>query len=80
MTGLPVGTVTFLFTDIQGSTELLEELGERYGRVQDEHASILTQAIEDADGVVVRTQGDGYFVAFEDPVNAVRAAVAAQRV
>ncbi|MFL6222428.1 MAG: adenylate/guanylate cyclase domain-containing protein, partial [Actinomycetes bacterium] len=76
---LPTGTVTFLFTDIEGSTRLLQELGDRYAAVRDEHAAIVRQAIEDGGGVEVSTEGDSFFVAFPSPVGAVRAAVAAQR-
>ena len=76
---LPTGTVTFLFTDIEGSTRLLQELGDRYPAVRDEHAAILRQAIGAGDGVEVSTEGDSFFAAFASPVAAVRAAVAAQR-
>jgi predicted ATPase/class 3 adenylate cyclase len=76
---LPTGTVTFLFTDIEGSTRLLQELGGGYPAVRDEHAAILRQAIRDRDGVEVSTEGDSFFAAFASPVAAVGAAVAAQR-
>jgi class 3 adenylate cyclase len=76
---LPTGTVTFLFTDIQGSTRLLQELGDRYAAVRDEHAAIVRQAVEAGGGVEVSTEGDSFFVAFPSPVGGVRAAVAAQR-
>jgi predicted ATPase/class 3 adenylate cyclase len=76
---LPTGTVTFLFTDIEGSTRLLQDLGDRYLAVRDEHAAILRQAIRDGDGVEVGTEGDSFFAAFPSPVAAVQAAVAAQR-
>jgi predicted ATPase/class 3 adenylate cyclase len=76
---LPTGTVTFLFTDIEGSTRLLQELGDRYPAVRDEHATILRRAIRDRDGVEVGTEGDSFFAAFASPVAAVEAAVAAQR-
>jgi predicted ATPase/class 3 adenylate cyclase len=76
---LPTGTVTFLFTDIEGSTRLLQELGDRYAAVRDAHAAIVRQAIEAGGGVEVSTEGDSFFVAFPSPVGAVRAAVAAQR-
>ena len=45
---LPTGTVTFLFTDIEGSTRLLQDLGDRYGEVRDAHAAILRRAIRTA--------------------------------
>jgi class 3 adenylate cyclase len=71
--------VTFLFTDIEGSTRLLQDLGDRYGTVRDEHAAILRRAIRDGGGVEVSTEGDSFFAAFASPVGAVRAAVDAQR-
>ena len=77
--GLPTGTVTFLFTDIEGSTRLLQELGERYAAVLDEHAAILRLAIREGGGVEVNTEGDAFFAVFESPAGAVRAAVSAQR-
>jgi len=76
---LPTGTVTFLFTDVEGSTRLLQELGDRYAAVRDEHAAIVRQAIEVGGGVEVSTEGDSFFAAFNSPVGAIRAAVAAQR-
>ena len=79
MTDLPTGTVTFLFTDIEGSTGLLQRIGARYAAVQDEHAAIVRRAVAEAGGVEVSTHGDAFFVAFPSPVGAVRAAVAAQQ-
>jgi predicted ATPase/class 3 adenylate cyclase len=79
MTELPTGTVAFLFTDIQGSTRLLQELGDRYAAVRDQHAEIVRRAVAECGGVEVSTEGDSFFVAFPSPVGAVRAAVAAQR-
>ncbi|HZA79980.1 MAG TPA: adenylate/guanylate cyclase domain-containing protein, partial [Actinomycetes bacterium] len=79
MAGLPTGTVTFLFTDIEGSTRLLQELGDRYAAVRDEHAAIVRRAVAEAGGVEVSTEGDSFFVAFASPLAAVRAAVAAQQ-
>ena len=80
MPELPTGTVTFLFTDIEGSTRLLQELGrDAYGRVQDEHAGIMRRAIAAGGGVEVRTEGDSFFVVFPSPTGALHAAVAAQR-
>jgi predicted ATPase/class 3 adenylate cyclase len=76
---LPTGTVTFLFTDIEGSTRLLQDLGDRYAAVRDEHAAIVRRSVEAGGGVEVSTEGDSFFVAFPSPVGAVRAAVAAQR-
>jgi predicted ATPase/class 3 adenylate cyclase len=79
MPELPTGTVTFLFTDIEGSTRLLQELGDRYAAIRDEHADIVRRAIAEGDGVEVSTVGDSFFAVFRSPVGAVRAAVAAQR-
>jgi predicted ATPase/class 3 adenylate cyclase len=79
MTDLPTGTVTFLFTDIEGSTGLLQALGDRYPAVLDEHAGIVRRAVADGGGVEVSTHGDAFFVVFRSPAGAVRAAIAAQR-
>ena len=76
---LPTGTVTFLFTDIEGSTRLLQELGDRYAAVRDDHAAILRHAIQEGGGVEVNTEGDSFFAAFRSPAGAVRAAFTAQR-
>ena len=77
--GLPTGTVTFLFTDIEGSTKLLLELGDDYAGAQDEHAEILRKAMAEEGGVEVRTEGDSFFFVFPGPVGAVSAAASAQR-
>ncbi len=76
---LPTGTVTFLFTDIQGSTKLLQELGDGYGAIQQLHQGMMREAIDAASGCEIRTEGDSFFVVFPNPMEAVRAAVAAQR-
>ena len=75
---LPTGTVTFLFTDIEGSTRLLEELGDRYADVLAEHRRALRDAWRRHEGVEVDTQGDAFFVAFSRASNAVAAAADAQ--
>jgi predicted ATPase/class 3 adenylate cyclase len=75
---LPTGTVTFLFTDIEGSTRLLQELGPGYEQVQDEHAAILRKTISEGEGREIRTEGDSFFVAFPTALGALRAVVAAQ--
>jgi len=76
---LPRGTVTFLFTDIEGSTRLLQELGaEEYGNVLAEHRRILRDAFERHGGVEVDTQGDAFFVAFPTGPGALEAAREAQ--
>ncbi|MGD0123697.1 MAG: adenylate/guanylate cyclase domain-containing protein [Candidatus Limnocylindrales bacterium] len=76
---LPTGTVTFLFTDIEGSTKLLQALGAAYPDVLSQHHRLLRGAVERAGGVPIGTEGDSLFAAFDSPVAAVSAAVAAQR-
>jgi predicted ATPase/class 3 adenylate cyclase len=71
---LPSGTVTLLFTDIEGSTRLLQEFGERYPDVLAEHRALLRDAFSRHDGVEVDTQGDAFFVAFARAGDAVAAA------
>ena len=72
---LPSGTVTFLFTDVEGSTKLLHELGaERYARALAEHRRVLRQAFSAHGGVEVDTQGDAFFVAFPTAPGALAAA------
>jgi predicted ATPase/class 3 adenylate cyclase len=79
MTDLPSGTVTFLFTDIEGSTPLLETLGpERYRAVVQEHGEILRRAIAEAGGIDLSTAGDSFFAVFESAAAAVSASVSAQ--
>lgn len=56
MVKLPTGTVTFLFTDIEGSTHLLKRLGERYGGVLAEHQQIIRAAAEEREGREIDTQ------------------------
>ncbi len=77
--GLPNGTVTLLFTDIEGSTELLQRLKDAYPTVLAEQEEILRFTIDAHGGQVVDTQGDSLFAAFPRAVAAVNAAVAAQR-
>ncbi|CAN5758019.1 hypothetical protein BH18ACT15_BH18ACT15_03090 [soil metagenome] len=76
---LPTGTVTLLFTDIEGSTKLLSRLGDRYGEVLAAHHEVIRAACAAHDGREFGTQGDALFVAFSSATSAVRAAVAAQR-
>jgi class 3 adenylate cyclase len=78
MRNLPTGTVTFLFTDIEGSTRLLHALGDGYAGVLADHRRLLRDAFGRHDGVEVDTQGDSFFVAFADARCAVVAAVDAQ--
>ena len=79
MPELPSGTVTFLFTDIEGSTRLLQELGDGYERVLVEHRRLLASAVEDAGGYVIDVQGDAFFAAFRRARDAVESAAAAQK-
>jgi YVTN family beta-propeller protein len=74
----PTGAVTFLFTDIQGSTRLVKQLRERYGEVLRDHQRLLREAFETYGGYEVDTQGDSFFVAFASARDAVLAAVAGQ--
>ena len=79
MRSLPTGTVTFLFTDIEGSTRLLDELGaESFAHALAEHRRLLREAFAHHGGVEVDTQGDAFFVAFPDASRAVAAAEEAQ--
>jgi predicted ATPase/class 3 adenylate cyclase/GNAT superfamily N-acetyltransferase len=76
---LPRGSVTFLFTDIEGSTRLLDDLGpEPYAEAVAEHRRILRDAFAAQGGVEVDTQGDAFFVAFPTPEGALAAAAAAR--
>ena len=76
---LPAGTVTFLFSDIEGSTRLLDDLGERYVAVLDLHREVLRAAFERHGGAEVGTEGDSFFVAFARASDAIAAAADAQR-
>ena len=79
MPGLPTGTVTFLFTDIEGSTRLLQELGDRYATLLADHHRLLRAAVQERGGVELETQGDGLFFAFPSAKAALAASIAAQR-
>jgi predicted ATPase/class 3 adenylate cyclase len=76
---LPSGTVTFLFTDIEGSTKLLQHLGDTYATILGEHQALVRQAFAEHGGVEIDTAGDGFFVAFPTAPAAVAAAAAATR-
>jgi predicted ATPase/class 3 adenylate cyclase len=75
----PAGVVTFLFTDVEGSTRLLHELGDDYGEALHEHRLRLRAMFAKHEGVEVDTQGDAFFVAFARASNAVAAAADCQR-
>jgi YVTN family beta-propeller protein len=79
MAELPSGTVTFLFTDVEGSTRLLKQIGEPYGEVLADHQRLLRAAFERFGGREIDTQGDSFFVAFPRARDAAAAAVEAQR-
>jgi class 3 adenylate cyclase len=76
---LPSGTVTFLFTDVEGSTKLWERHGELMRQAQRRHDDLLHEVIGGETGTVVKTMGDGLMAAFGDARSAVRAAIAGQR-
>lgn len=80
MSTLPSGTVTFVFTDIEGSTQLLQELGdEAYGRVSTDHRRLVRESFGAQGGTEIDTQGDAFFFSFPRARDAVVAAVDAQR-
>jgi class 3 adenylate cyclase len=79
MATLPAGTVTFVFTDIEGSTELLKQLGERYGEVLSEHRRLVRETLAAANGTEIDSQGDAFFFAFPRARDAVAGAVQVQR-
>ena len=77
---LPTGTVTFLFSDIEGSTRLVQELDSpTYPKLLEQHHHLLRTEFEAHGGIERGTQGDGFLVIFKDPSSAVSAAVAVQR-
>ena len=79
MTTLLTGTVTFLFTDIEGSTRLLKRLGKRYGEALADHRKILRRAARAHAGEEVDNQGDSFLFAFSRADQAAGAAIDAQR-
>jgi len=76
---LPAGTVTFVFSDVEGSTDLLKRLGDRYGELLAEHRRIVRESFAAQGGVEIDVQGDAFFFAFPRARDAVTAAVEAQR-
>ena len=76
---LPTGTVTFVFTDIEGSTVLVRELGTAWGEVLRAHGEIVRGELEREGGAEIGTEGDSFFAVFASPAAAVRAVVATQR-
>jgi class 3 adenylate cyclase len=79
MSELPSGTVTFVFSDIEGSTALLKALGDGYGEVLSAHRRLMRESFTGRGGVEIDTQGDAFFFAFPRAKDAVAAAVEAQR-
>ncbi len=79
MKQLPSGTLTILFTDIEGSTRLLQQLGEGYQQILDIHHQILRDAIVSHDGFEVNTEGDSFFAVFPRALDALGAAVTVQQ-
>ncbi len=73
------GTVTFLFSDIEGSTRLLQQLGDRYATSLEQHQRLMRAAIAAGQGTEIGTEGDSFFVAFATASAAVLAAAAVQR-
>jgi predicted ATPase/class 3 adenylate cyclase len=76
---LPTGTVTFLFTDIEGSTRLVNELGDRFDAILAAHHELIRASLAREGGIEVSTEGDSFFAAFSNGPAAVAAAVSAQR-
>jgi class 3 adenylate cyclase/CheY-like chemotaxis protein len=78
MPELPTGSVTFLFTDVEGSTALAHRLAHDFQNVLVEHRNLVRSAVAESSGVEIDVRGDEFFVAFEDAAGAARAAIAAQ--
>ena len=79
MSSFPSGTVTFAFTDIEGSTRLLQQLGDDYAEVARDHRRLVRERFGEAGGTEIDTQGDAFFFSFTRARDAVRGAVDAQR-
>jgi class 3 adenylate cyclase len=79
VSGLPGGTVTFVFSDIEDSTRLVKALRERYPQVLAEHRRLIRAALADRGGHEVDTQGDAFFAAFAGARQAVLCALDIQR-
>src|SRR5947207_14425786 len=76
--GLPTGTITFVFTDLEGSTHLLQRLGERYPGLLATHYELMRAAFAANNGHEMGTRGDALFVVFEQASDAVAGVVHAQ--
>jgi DNA-binding NarL/FixJ family response regulator/class 3 adenylate cyclase len=79
MPDLPDGTVTLVFTDVEGSTQLVRQLGDSYAQLLGDHRRLLREAVEQAEGHVVDHRGDEFFMVFDDPRRAAEAITAAQQ-
>src|SRR4051794_7828587 len=75
---VPTGVVTLVFTDIEGSTRLLHELGDSYIDVLEEHNARLRRTMSVHHGAEIKNEGDGFLFAFDDAGSAVRACIDAQ--
>lgn len=79
MKSVPAGTVTFLFTDIEGSTRLLQKLGDGYGELVAQHHRALRESAAASDGTEIDVQGDAFFFSFPRARDGVAGALTAQR-
>src|SRR5687768_16625826 len=79
MPELPTGTVTFLFTDIEGSARLLTDAGSEYGAILEQHRHLISNAVEGNAGTIFGTEGDAVFAVFDRAGAALAAAAAMQR-
>ena len=79
MASLPTGIVALLFTDVEDSTRLVQELGDAYSTVMAEHRRVIREAVASSGGREIDCRGDEFFVAFASTRGAVHAAIAAQR-
>ncbi len=79
LVGLPSGNVTFVFTDIEASTRIIKRLPDAYASIFERHTDLLREAWARFGGHEVKTEGDGSFVAFSSPADAVIACADAQR-
>lgn len=79
MSALPTGTVTFMFTDIEGSTRLVQALGDRYRDLIDLHGALIQDAVSAEGGIPFGSEGDAVFAVFDDAGRGVAAGIAAQR-
>lgn len=79
MAQLPTGTLTFLFSDIEGSTRLLNKLGSQFGPTLERHQSLVRDAVARNQGIEIHTEGDSFFCVFHTAADALAAAVEIQR-